>query len=195
MLQGLRGRLHCVLRRAALGQHVLALAGADHALVRSLLRDFVSQQVQLETTTTLGCSVQSYRQAAVQGYINNDVFFSQEGVFMHQMMDCIFMGPYTKVNYWPGDSQGRLSVPAWYRDLNGLSMLLGSASRTGATGSLLPSTRRTRLQQGPGGPQRVDALPGLGQPADSLQLALTTQLDSNQFTKKLRYMTRHILQP
>ena len=68
--------------------------------------------------------MQSYRQAAVQGYINNDVFFSQEGVFMHQMMDCIFMGPYTKVNYWPGDSQGRLSVPAWYRDLNGLSMLL-----------------------------------------------------------------------
>ena len=28
------------------------------------------------------------------------------------------MGPYTKVRYWPWDSQGKLSVPVWYLDLN-----------------------------------------------------------------------------
>ena len=67
--------------------------------------------------------------AAMQGYVNNDVqavFFSPGGRH-HQTMDGIFMGPYTKVHYWPGDSQGWLSVPAWYRDLNGSTRALDSA--------------------------------------------------------------------
>ena len=48
------------------------------------------------------------------GLRQNDVqaaFFSPEGDIMHQTTDCI---PYSKVNYWPGDSPGRQSVPAWY---------------------------------------------------------------------------------
>ena len=60
----------------------------------------------------------------LQNYNNRDVltiFFSPEGDIMHQMMDCVFMGPYNKVNYWPTDSLGRLAVPVWYRDSDGTS--------------------------------------------------------------------------
>ena len=63
--------------------------------------------------------------AAMHDYANNNaaqaVFLSPEGYIMHQTMDCNFMCPYTKSNYWPRDSQGRLPMPVWYRDLNGSS--------------------------------------------------------------------------
>ena len=62
--------------------------------------------------------------APLASYNNKDlqtIFFSPEGDIMHQMMDCVFMGPYNKVNYWPGDSKGTLPVPTWYRDANGSS--------------------------------------------------------------------------
>ena len=60
----------------------------------------------------------------LNGYTNKDlqtIFFSPEGDIMHQMMDCVFMGPYSKVNYWPSDSHGLLPLPAWFRDDNGSS--------------------------------------------------------------------------
>jgi hypothetical protein len=60
----------------------------------------------------------------LQNYNNNalaTIFFSPEGDIMHQMMDCVFMGPYSKVPYWPRDSQGILQVPEWFRDTDGSS--------------------------------------------------------------------------
>jgi hypothetical protein len=52
------------------------------------------------------------------------IFFSPEGDIMHQMMDCVYMGPYTKVNYWPQDLLGTLPVPSWFRDHDGTSRAL-----------------------------------------------------------------------
>ena len=51
-------------------------------------------------------------------------FFSVEGDVLHQTMDCIFMGPYSRVDYWPapvcppgaGDGQECLRGPFWSRD-------------------------------------------------------------------------------
>ena len=60
----------------------------------------------------------------LENYNNNElatIFFSPEGDIMHQMMDCVFMGPYSKVAYWPQDSQGILAVPEWFRDSDGSS--------------------------------------------------------------------------
>ena len=86
-------------------RHAVTLQGAQaiDAVVRLKYRE--AQQLVTSALT------------AMQGYVNNDVqatVFSPEGDIMHQTMDCIFMGPYAKVNYWPGDSPGRQSVPAWY---------------------------------------------------------------------------------
>jgi len=60
----------------------------------------------------------------LRNYNNNDVltvFFSPEGDIMHQMMDCVFMGPYPRVDYWPVDTRRMLSIPSWHRDSNGSS--------------------------------------------------------------------------
>jgi hypothetical protein len=60
----------------------------------------------------------------LKDYNNPDlqtIFFSPEGDIMHQMMDCVFMGPYPKVNYWPQDLLGLLPVPSWHRDADGTS--------------------------------------------------------------------------
>lgn len=65
--------------------------------------------------------------APLKDYDNKDVltiFFSPEGDIMHQMMDCVFMGPYSQVDYWPVDSQRILSIPTWHRDPNGTSRRL-----------------------------------------------------------------------
>ena len=65
--------------------------------------------------------------APLRDYNNKDVltiFFSPEGDIMHQMMDCVFMGPYPRVDYWPVDSHRILSIPTWYRDSNGSSRQL-----------------------------------------------------------------------
>ena len=66
------------------------------------------------------------------------VFFSPEGDIMHQMMDCVFMGPYNKVDYWAGDSQGHLSVPVWYRDGNGTSRAVDPESCVHASADKAP---------------------------------------------------------
>jgi hypothetical protein len=60
----------------------------------------------------------------LEDYNNPDlqtIFFSPEGDIMHQMMDCVFAGPYTRVNYWPQDLLGLLPVPVWHRDIDGTS--------------------------------------------------------------------------
>ena len=60
----------------------------------------------------------------LQDYNNPElrtVYFSPEGDIMHQMMDCVFAGPYPKVNYWPQDLLGLLPVPSWHRDASGVS--------------------------------------------------------------------------
>jgi len=49
-------------------------------------------------------------------------FFSTEGDAIHQILDCIFMGPYSRVDYWPiplhndNGLEAELKGPTWYRD-------------------------------------------------------------------------------
>lgn len=47
-------------------------------------------------------------------------FFSVEGDLLHQTMDCIMMGPYSRIDYWPipdcQDGQECLRGPSWSRD-------------------------------------------------------------------------------
>lgn len=47
-------------------------------------------------------------------------FFSAEGDAIHQILDCIYLGPYSQVNYWPIPPQvatmENLKGPSWWRD-------------------------------------------------------------------------------
>lgn len=49
-------------------------------------------------------------------------FFSTEGDAIHQILDCIYLGPYSKVDYWPvpayDENEENLLGPSWWRDEN-----------------------------------------------------------------------------
>jgi hypothetical protein len=52
-------------------------------------------------------------------------FFSAEGDVIHQILDCIFLGPYARVDYWPiptcEDTEDCPNGPYWARDRGGTS--------------------------------------------------------------------------
>lgn len=62
-----------------------------------------------------------------QNASNPDVnvdFFSTEGDAIHQILDCIYLGPYSRINYWPipkplpDSPETTLHGPSWSRDEN-----------------------------------------------------------------------------
>lgn len=72
-------------------------------------------------------AVQEATDAAIAHWtVNNQnvkaQFFSAEGDMIHQILDCIFMGPYSRVDYWPIPScqagEECLTGPYWSRDTN-----------------------------------------------------------------------------
>ena len=79
--------------------------------------------------------------APLKNYNNSavlTVFFSPEGDIMHQMLDCVFMGPYNSVDYWPVDSDRILAIPEWYRDYNGSSRAVDPAGCVQASSDKSP---------------------------------------------------------
>ena len=84
--------------------------------------DHVNQIVQLKFAEAYKLVMDALK--PLENYYNQDVltiFFSPEGDIMHQLLDCIFMGPYDSVDYWPVDSGRLLAIPVWHRDGNGSS--------------------------------------------------------------------------
>ena len=46
----------------------------------------------------------------------DSLFFSAEGDALHQMMDCMFLGPYSRIDYVIADPDGVLETIKWFRD-------------------------------------------------------------------------------
>ena len=92
-------------------RHAVRIASPSHNDVVMLKYEQARNLVMAATNP-----LQNYRNDQLQ-----TVFFSPEGDIMHQMMDCIFMGPYEQVPYWPRDSRHILTAPVWHRDGNGTS--------------------------------------------------------------------------
>lgn len=64
----------------------------------------------------------------LKGYNNTDLeaaMFSSEGDVIHQLMDCVFMGPYARMDYWPAPRCNETTTadclvgPYWSRDTGG----------------------------------------------------------------------------
>ena len=97
-------------------QHMMRYHGINHdGLVQRLYqnaRDMVLSAID-ETTR---------KWASDDPAVNVDIF-SVEGDIIHQTMDCIFMGPYARVDYWPmpfcQDGEECIEGPYWSRDLHG----------------------------------------------------------------------------
>lgn len=80
------------------------------------------EEARVKVVAAVDASVK--QQGASPDHIDME-FFSVEGDVLHQTMDCLFMGPYSRVDYWPipvcggGGSDGEdecLVGPYWSRD-------------------------------------------------------------------------------
>lgn len=47
------------------------------------------------------------------------MIFSADGDFIHNFMDCMFLGPYTRMDFYPCDDNGNLDCPFYARDEDG----------------------------------------------------------------------------
>ena len=47
------------------------------------------------------------------------MLFSAEGDFIHDFFDCMFLGPYTRIDAMPCDAEGQSECPFYARDEEG----------------------------------------------------------------------------
>ena len=99
--------------------------GQSHAVLYSGRQaDSLIMRLYTQAHATLQAAVD----AAIAHWTTNQLnvnarFFSAEGDVIHQIMDCIFMGPYARVDYWPMPAcqagEECLTGPYWSRDTAG----------------------------------------------------------------------------
>lgn len=91
--------------------HVLSTGGHLDGTVQNLYR---AAQALVQSAVEDAIGAQEGTHALMS-------FFSVEGDVLHQTADCIFMGPYSRVDYWPmpaacADGEECLEGPFWARD-------------------------------------------------------------------------------
>jgi hypothetical protein len=87
-------------------------------------RDGLVQRLYAEAERTVRQAVQVSRAYQLGNQSRASAqFFSTEGDLIHQTMDCIFLGPYSRVDYWPmpvcAPGEECLAGPYWSRDEGG----------------------------------------------------------------------------
>lgn len=97
-------------------QHRVVSTGAS--------RDGLVQRLYAEAQQAVLQAVQASRAYQLSGQSQaSAAFFSEEGDVIHQTMDCIFLGPYSRVDYWPAPvcqpGEECLEGPFWARDEGG----------------------------------------------------------------------------
>lgn len=97
-------------------QHIVMYKGEQtNGLVQRLY-----QEAQTLVLDALYASLWSWTNAS-NPEVNVD-FFSTEGDAVHQILDCMFLGPYSRVNYWPiprdMENVEKMYGPSWSRDEN-----------------------------------------------------------------------------
>ena len=94
-------------------RHVIQTRNDSH------LRDAVTDKMQRASEMVMA------RLAALSNYENKDLqsaVFSAEGDVIHQLLDCVFLGPYARMDYWPvpfcdeSERPDCLVGPYWSRD-------------------------------------------------------------------------------
>ena len=91
---------------------------ASHGTNRDGLVQHLYQRAQDMVSEAVEASIKSW---SAGGTERVDIsFFSIEGDVLHQTMDCMFMGPYSRVDYWPTpmclEGEECLRGPFWSRD-------------------------------------------------------------------------------
>ncbi len=103
----------------------LAWAGrmTSRTPVASVHRDaIVSQEKRQDVSAAMYAAARADIVAAFEALDQSSLdaldvlFFSAEGDILHQMLDCMFLGPYSKIDYVVTDANEVLQPLRWYRD-------------------------------------------------------------------------------
>jgi hypothetical protein len=111
-----------------LSENQVPVAAQHRVLSKGVHLDGLVQRLYHEARRKVVDAVEaSIKEQTRAGSSHIDVqFFSVEGDVLHQIMDCLFMGPYSRVDYWPipecvdSDDDECLTGPFWSRDDNGM---------------------------------------------------------------------------
>jgi hypothetical protein len=101
------------------------LATQHRVLSHGTHRDGLVQTLYSQAKTLVLSAIQSALQVwnSTDNPAVNAEFFSVEGDVLHQTMDCIMMGPYSRMDYWPtppcAEGEECLRGPYWSRDEGG----------------------------------------------------------------------------
>ena len=91
----------------------------SHGVNRDGLVQTLYDQARSKVMTAIGAALAVWNSGGTQEEVSVE-FFSVEGDVLHQTMDCIFMGPYSRVDYWPTppclEGEECLRGPFWSRD-------------------------------------------------------------------------------
>jgi hypothetical protein len=102
------------------------LAAQHRVLSHGVNRDGLVQSLYAQAHDTvmgaIAASLAVWNSSEGNQQVNAE-FFSVEGDLLHQTMDCMFMGPYSRVDYWPipdcSAGEECLRGPFWSRDEEG----------------------------------------------------------------------------
>ena len=98
------------------------LAAQHRVISHGVNRDGLVQSLYAQARETVLSAVEASLRvwASSTNPAVNAEFFSVEGDVLHQTMDCIFMGPYARMDYWPTpecvEGEECLRGPFWSRD-------------------------------------------------------------------------------
>ena len=130
-----------------LSENQVPVASQHRVLSRGVHLDGLVQRLYAEARRKVVEAVDaSIRLQTQAGSSHIDMqFFSVEGDVLHQIMDCMFMGPYSRMDYWPipactEEEEECLTGPYWARDAEGLGGSRGVDPDTCPTLPTLPYT-------------------------------------------------------
>lgn len=129
-----------------LSENQVPVASQHRVLSKGVHLDGLVQRLYQEARRKVTDAVKaSIERQAISGSSHIDMqFFSVEGDMLHQTMDCMFLGPYSRVDYWPipecVEGEECLTGPFWSRDDAGTGGRRGVDPDTCATLPTLPYT-------------------------------------------------------
>eukprot|EP00961_Rhodomonas_salina_P040920 549904-Rhodomonas_salina.1 len=74
----------------------------------------IAHQMHETARTRIETALNNFDSASLDAI--DTIFFSAEGDALHQMLDCMFLGPHTRIDYLIADKEGTLPTLAWFRD-------------------------------------------------------------------------------
>eukprot|EP00961_Rhodomonas_salina_P072337 971723-Rhodomonas_salina.1 len=86
------------------------------AILEPAKRMEIARQMHETARARIEAALNAFDRASLDAI--DTIFFSAEGDALHQMIDCMFLGPHSRIDYLIADKEGTLPTLSWFRDAN-----------------------------------------------------------------------------